>query len=90
MTNFDDVPITSPDKDRFGFDPFASAISDCIRSVENPLGSVVAIYGPWGSGNWPLGNERMLVKIDVTRLGFMCAMLLIRGSHATLTNGLSQ
>jgi predicted KAP-like P-loop ATPase len=50
MTNFDDVPITSPDKDRFGFDPFASAISDCIRSVENPLGSVVAIYGPWGSG----------------------------------------
>lgn len=50
MRNFDDVPITSPDKDRFGFDPFASAISDCIRSVENPLGSVVAIYGPWGSG----------------------------------------
>jgi predicted KAP-like P-loop ATPase len=50
MSNFDDVPITSPDSDRFGFDPFASAISDCIRSVENPLGSVVAIYGPWGSG----------------------------------------
>ena len=50
MNNFDDVPITSPDSDRFGFDPFASAISDCIRSVENPLGSVVAIYGPWGSG----------------------------------------
>ncbi|MFG6565346.1 P-loop NTPase fold protein [Sulfitobacter sp. 1A13421] len=50
MSNFDDVPITSPDNDRFGFDPFASAISDCIRSVENPLGSVVAIYGPWGSG----------------------------------------
>jgi predicted KAP-like P-loop ATPase len=50
MSNFDDVPITNPDNDRFGFDPFASAISDCIRSVENPLGSVVAIYGPWGSG----------------------------------------
>ncbi|NIZ09824.1 P-loop NTPase fold protein [Pseudooceanicola sp. HF7] len=50
MSNFDDVPITTPDKDRFGCDPFAKAISDCIRSVENPLGSVVAIYGPWGSG----------------------------------------
>src|SRR6056297_2155692 len=50
MGNFDDVPITSPDSDRFGFDPFASAISDCIRSVENPRGSVVAIYGPWGAG----------------------------------------
>ncbi|QFT58091.1 KAP family P-loop domain protein [Sulfitobacter sp. THAF37] len=50
MGNFDDIPITSPDSDRFGFDPFASAISDCIRSIENPLGSVAAIYGPWGSG----------------------------------------
>ncbi|RVV97154.1 NTPase [Mesobaculum littorinae] len=50
MGNFDDIPITSPDSDRFGFDPFASAISDCIHSIENPLGSVVAIYGPWGSG----------------------------------------
>lgn len=50
MSNFDDVPITSPNNDRFGFGPFASAISDCIRSIENPIGSVVAIYGPWGSG----------------------------------------
>ena len=50
MSNFDDAPITTPDKDRFGFDPFAKAISDCILSVANPLGSVVAIYGPWGSG----------------------------------------
>lgn len=50
MSDFDDVPIETPDKDRFGFDPFAKAISDCIRGVENPVGSVVAIYGPWGSG----------------------------------------
>ncbi|MCI2393281.1 P-loop NTPase fold protein [Aliiroseovarius sediminis] len=50
MSNFDDVPIALPDEDRFGFDPFATAISDCIRSIDSPLGSVVAIYGPWGSG----------------------------------------
>ena len=50
MSNFDDVSIAAPDQDRFGFDPFAVAISDCICSIENPLGSVVAIYGPWGSG----------------------------------------
>jgi hypothetical protein len=37
MSNFDDVPITTPDKDRFGFDPFAKAISDCIRSVADAL-----------------------------------------------------
>lgn len=50
MNNFDDVPISAPDQDRFGFDPFAMAISDCIRSIDKPHGSVVAIYGPWGSG----------------------------------------
>lgn len=50
MSNLDDVPISTPEEDRFGFDPFAKAISDCIHSVVTPLGSVVAIYGPWGSG----------------------------------------
>jgi predicted KAP-like P-loop ATPase len=50
MTNFDDVPISKPGQDRFGFDPFALAISDCISSINGPVGSVVAIYGPWGSG----------------------------------------
>lgn len=64
MSNFDDVPITSPDNDRFGFDPFASAISDCIRSMENPLGSVVAIYGPWGSGKSSVIN---LVRHHLTK-----------------------
>ena len=64
MNNFDDVPITSPDNDRFGFDPFASAISDCIRSMENPLGSVVAIYGPWGSGKSSVIN---LVRHHLTK-----------------------
>lgn len=50
MNSFNDAPITKPEKDRFGFDTFAKAISDCIRENDNPVGSVVAIYGPWGSG----------------------------------------
>lgn len=50
MDNFSDKPITDPQKDRFGFDPFAKAISDCIKGIREPDGSVVAIYGPWGSG----------------------------------------
>lgn len=50
MNNFDDTPIDHPSKDGFGLDPFASTISDCIRELRNPVGSVVAIYGPWGSG----------------------------------------
>lgn len=50
MNNFDDTPIRNPTDDRFGFDPFAHAISDCIRKIPKPVGSVVAIYGSWGSG----------------------------------------
>lgn len=50
MNNFDDTPIDDPSEDRFGFTPFAKAISDCIRELDNSFGSVVAIYGPWGSG----------------------------------------
>ena len=50
MDNFDDTPIRNPSDDRFGFDPFAHAISDCIRKIPKPVGSVVAIYGSWGSG----------------------------------------
>lgn len=50
MKNFDDTPIQKPEEDRFGFDPFAKAIAQCITKLSNPIGSVVAIFGPWGSG----------------------------------------
>jgi len=50
MTDFNDEPIQSPDQDQFGLDPFAIAISDCIRLLAMPIGSVVAIHGSWGSG----------------------------------------
>ena len=48
--NFNDAPIEKPEEDIFGFNPFAHAISECIRKIDDPKGSVVAIYGPWGSG----------------------------------------
>lgn len=35
MSNFDDVPIAAPNQDRFGFDPFAVAISDCIHPLNH-------------------------------------------------------
>ena len=49
MNNFSATPITEPKKDRFDFDSFAKAISDCIRETRELDGSVVVIYGPWGS-----------------------------------------
>ena len=48
--NFNDLPIENPDQDQFGFTPFAKTISKCISNISDPVGSVVAIYGPWGSG----------------------------------------
>lgn len=50
MNNFDDIPISYPSEDIFDIDPFAKTVSDCIRELYNPVGSVVAIYGPWGLG----------------------------------------
>ena len=50
MSNFDDIPIDDPSKDTLGLNPFASTVSDCIQELSDPVGSVVAIYGPWGLG----------------------------------------
>lgn len=56
MFDFNDEAIQKPDQDVFGIDPLAKAISDCIRQMDNPVGSVVAINGPWGSGKSSLIN----------------------------------
>lgn len=56
MTDFNDEPISHPDEDMFGFDPFARSISECIKRLRDPVGSVVAIHGPWGSGKSSVVN----------------------------------
>jgi len=56
MMNFDDKPIQKPDEDRFGFDPFAKAISDTISKLKAPEGSVISINGPWGTGKSSIVN----------------------------------
>jgi hypothetical protein len=45
-----DSPIMSPPEDRFGLDPFASAIASSIAEMSAPSGMVLAINGKWGSG----------------------------------------
>lgn len=50
IMNFNDLPIENPDQDQLGFTPFVKTISKCISNISEPVGSVVAIYGPWGSG----------------------------------------
>lgn len=45
-----DQPIATPTEDRFGIDPFARALASSIRKLKTPMGSVIALNGPWGSG----------------------------------------
>jgi predicted KAP-like P-loop ATPase len=48
LTN--DTPITTPDDDHFGIDPFALALAKAISAMQAPQGVVIGINGPWGSG----------------------------------------
>src|SRR5215469_18736972 len=48
LTN--DTPITTPDDDHFGIDPFAQALAKAISAMPAPQGVVIGINGPWGSG----------------------------------------
>ena len=50
MTSFDDIPISRPCEDLFGFNEFALTVSGYIEGINRPVGTVVAIYGSWGSG----------------------------------------
>lgn len=45
-----DQPIAAPTEDRFGIGPFARALATSIRKLISPMGSVIALNGPWGSG----------------------------------------
>jgi len=48
LTN--DTPITTPDDDHFGINPFAQALAKAISAMQAPQGVVIGINGPWGSG----------------------------------------
>jgi predicted KAP-like P-loop ATPase len=51
MTHFlNDTPIENPDDDRYGVMPFAEALAQSILNIDSPIGTTIAIHGPWGSG----------------------------------------
>jgi predicted KAP-like P-loop ATPase len=66
MPDFNDAPIDDASQDRFGFDPFARTIARCILGLDRHVGSVVAIYGAWGSGKSSVINlvRRHLEQAD--------------------------
>jgi predicted KAP-like P-loop ATPase len=42
--------MRTPTDDRFGIDRFALALAKSIKDIESPIGTKIAINGPWGSG----------------------------------------
>ena len=42
--------IERAEEDRYGITPFARSLAKSIRSIKAPLGTCIALNGPWGSG----------------------------------------
>jgi predicted KAP-like P-loop ATPase len=47
---FNDSPIETPEDDRYGVTPFAKSLSKSVLGIKRPVGTAVALHGPWGSG----------------------------------------
>ncbi|MDH5739260.1 MAG: KAP family NTPase [Nitrospira sp.] len=50
LNSFNDISITMPEEDLFGIDPFAQALAKSLRDMASPMGTTIALNGPWGSG----------------------------------------
>ena len=51
-----DSPILDPGKDLLGHAPFAKALATSISKMSPAEGLVIALHGPWGSGNTTILN----------------------------------
>jgi predicted KAP-like P-loop ATPase len=75
---FNDAPIVTPEDDRFGIDHFAQALARSISGIKLPIGSAIALSGPWGSGKssavnlirYHLKDEVREGKLDI--IDFKC------------------
>lgn len=47
---FNDSPIEKPEDDQYGVAAFSSALATSLLEMANPIGTTIAINGPWGSG----------------------------------------
>lgn len=47
---FNDSPIQSATEDRYEISPFANSLAKSIQGIKKPIGTTLALHGPWGSG----------------------------------------
>ncbi len=69
-TSFNDSPIDDFDDDMFGVGTFARSLADSLAQIQNPVGTTVALHGPWGSGKSSVVNlvRRALAERDDEKL----------------------
>ncbi|MFT4273022.1 MAG: P-loop NTPase fold protein [Pantoea sp.] len=51
-----DLPVTTPEEDRYGFVALAESLSRSIIALDDNVSTVIGIEGPWGSGKTSLLN----------------------------------
>lgn len=47
---FNDSPIETAEDDRYAITSFAEAIAKSILNIKQPIGTTIALNGPWGAG----------------------------------------
>jgi predicted KAP-like P-loop ATPase len=63
---FNDSPIESPEDDRYGIAPFAQSLAKSILNIHKPVGTTIALNGPWGSGKSSAVN---LIRGELKKAG---------------------
>lgn len=99
---FNDSPIEAPGDDRYGVTDFAESIAKSITRMPKPVGTTIALNGPWGSGKSSVVN---LIRAALTNAGdttlvvsdFKCwwyrgeealALAFLQSLHGTLRTSL--
>jgi len=63
---FNDSPIETPSDDRYGITPFAVSLARSILGIKEPIGTTLALSGPWGSGKSSAVN---LIRGELAKAG---------------------
>jgi predicted KAP-like P-loop ATPase len=63
---FNDSPIEAASDDRYGITPFARSLSRSIIGIRKPVGTTLALSGPWGSGKSSAVN---LIRAELATAG---------------------
>ena len=49
-SHMNDTPIVKPEDDQYGIAPFAASLAKSLLNIKSPVGTTIALHGPWGSG----------------------------------------